>query len=234
MPQRVDAQAIIPYSCFKKEIYKQKQPTTKEKTMKKIIKSTLAALLITSSFAASAQSNCLDMLGAETQRTTLGTNIAKPISDTKYTRISSRSTVKSLTTGVYKKYLFLSIVGNIPVAGAAVMGLNDVVKKELDEKRRTIGVLAASRMLIKGAVSSEDLTEPQVLEALKNLHEVRKHIQTINGPISTDEFVDFIESESAREEDNLFCKITKKGKLRITGLGKKQIRKLQNRYISQH
>ena len=97
--------------------------------MKKIIKSTLAALLITSSFAASAQSNCLDMLGAETQRTTLGTNIAKPISDTKFTRISSRSTVKSLTTSVYKKYLFLSIVGNIPVAGAAVMGLNDVVKK---------------------------------------------------------------------------------------------------------
>jgi hypothetical protein len=214
--------------------------------MKELVQNTISTLLITflfailscilfnPTFAASAQSNCLDMLGEKTQKTTLGTDIAKPISDTKYTRISSRSTVKSLTTGVYKKYLFLSIVGNIPVAGAAVMGLNDVVKKELDEKRRTIGVLTASRMLSEGAVSSEDLTEPQVLEALKNLHEVRKHIQTINGPIATQDFVDFIESESAREEDNLFCKITKKGKLRITGLGKKQLRELQNRYISQH
>ena len=89
-------------------------------------------------------------------------------------------------------------------------------------------------MLIDAPVSSLDLTEPQVLEALKNLHEVRKHIQTIKGPIATQDFVNFIENESAREEDNLFCTTTKKGKLRIIGLGKKQLRKLKNRYINQY
>lgn len=43
--QRVDQHAIIHYPCFKKEINNQKQPITKEKTMKKIIKSTLILTL---------------------------------------------------------------------------------------------------------------------------------------------------------------------------------------------
>ena len=209
--------------------------------MKKLIKTTLSALLITTSFAATAQdfSSCLDALESATQKETMGTVIAKSNQDP---RIRSKSTVKSLTTGVYKKYLLLSVVGNVPVAGAAVMGATEIVKKEMEEKKMAINVLAGSRILAESGTNApsnmNDLSSSQVLESLKSLHEVREHIQAhfVNQieerDISTQEFVEFIEEEAKRTEDNLFCKITKKGKLRIKGLGKKQLRQLQNRFLN--